>query len=114
MLDRESIVGGTIMVIDEDLAKKVKEQEEENRVLRERLEYLENKLDQVESVVERKGEEKEVKEEKDDDETLEDKEDRFLEQEKPFIKALQGSGGSSLDMSTFNCKMETKLVLEWI
>lgn len=93
--DQESLVGSRKMVRNAELAKKVEEQEElyqkENREVKGMLLELENKLEHMKNVVEKK----EMKEEEEEEEVPIDEEDIVSKHERPFIKALKALGGKS-------------------
>lgn len=92
------------MVTNTKLAKKVEDQEEENRLLRERLTQLELKVDEVDVKAE---EEKEMIEGKKKEIPLDDevpKLDPVLVEE-PFLKALKALSGKALEgIPIFNGK----------
>lgn len=102
------------MVTNTKLAKKVHEQEEETKSLRERLAQLEDKLDHVE---EKTDEVKEKFEGKQPEVGVEDEvptPDPILT-EAPFLKALKDMSGKALeDIPLFSGKMEADLVMDWI
>ena len=107
MSDIESS-GSSIMVTNAELAKRVEEIDEDNRVLREKLDQLEQALN-VMRFDGRIAKEEEVA-----------KEDRIPEpdpilKEDPFLKALKALSGKTLEgVPLFSGKMEADLVMDWI
>lgn len=102
------------MVTNAKLAKQVADQEDENWLLKERLEQLEQKLGVAEvKIVEVSGK----IDEKGKMLAIEDKvpvRDPVIDQE-PFLKALKEMSGKSLEgVPLFSGKMEVELVMEWI
>lgn len=110
-------IGDNIMVTNAKLERKVDDQEEENRLLKEKLVELESKLGAIETKVDEVlvkvgGEEGKGKEVLEIDKVC--KPDPILEQE-PFPKALKALSGKSLEgLPLFTGKMEVEVVLEWI
>ena len=107
MSEKESS-GSSIMVTNAELAKRVEEIDEDNRVLREKLDQLEQALN-VMRFDGRIAKEEEVA-----------KEDRIPEpdpilKEDPFLKALKALSGKTLEgVPLFSGKMEADLVMDWI
>lgn len=100
--------GSSIMVTNAELAKRVEEIDEDNRVLREKLDQLEQALN-VMRFDGRIAKEEEVA-----------KEDRIPEpdpilKEDPFLKELKALSGKTLEgVPLFSGKMEADLVMDWI
>lgn len=115
-LGEEESIGESIMVTNAEIAKKVDEKEEENRLLKARLAQLEQKVDDKTEEVKDKIEEKN-KEDKNKEVLIEDevsKPDPLLIEE-PFLKALKALSGKALEgIPIFSGKMEPGVVLDWI
>ncbi|GLJ08687.1 hypothetical protein SUGI_0093680 [Cryptomeria japonica] len=102
------------MVTNVELAKKVEDQEEENRVLRERLDQLAMKLAKVEvkteEVHDKVGDQGKIM-------AIEDEvpmPDPVIEKE-PFLKALRAMSGKTLEgVALFSGKMDLDALIEWI
>lgn len=116
MTDTES-VGENIpwMVTNAELAKKVEDQEEENRFLKEILLQLERKLDAIGDKTEKvtikinEGKGKEVVEE-----NSTPKPNPILPKE-PFLREIKALGGKSFEGVPLFCgRMESEVVMEWI
>lgn len=107
-------VGDNTMVTNAELAKKVDDREEENRLMKEKLIELESKLAEIETkadevLVKVEGAEGKGKEVSKVDKVSEL--DTVLEQE-PFLKALKALSGKSLEgLPLFTGKMEAEVVL---
>ena len=108
------------MVTNVELAKKVEEQEEDNRSLRERLAQLEQLLSEVQDTTDKvkdKMEQKEEKEAKEKDIELEEETpipDPILPEE-PFLKAIKAINSKALEgIPLFSGKMDPDLIMEWI
>lgn len=116
MLEIKSVGENSLnMVTNAKLAKRVEDKGEENRLLREKLERLENKRCEVEDKTEKvtiKVNEEKVKEVVEEDGTPEL--DPVLP-EHPFLRAIKSLGGKSLEgVPCFSGKMERQVVMEWI
>lgn len=105
------------MVTNAELAKKVEDQEEENRLLRVKLDLLEQKLGEVEVKVDEASNKIEGTEGKGKLIAIEDETpipDPVIENE-PFLKALKAMSGRTLEgVPLFSGKMDPEVVMEWI
>lgn len=110
-------VGEPRMVTNTELEKKVDDQEEENRVLREILVEMESKPRAVEEKTEEVSKKAKESKGKGKSVAVEDEVPELdpILQEEPFLRALKAIGGESLDaVLLFSGKMELELVIEWI
>lgn len=120
MLSPTESSGSSTMVTNAELAKKVEEQEEDNRLLRERLAELERLLSDVQDKVDRvkdKMEQKEEQEAKEKEIELEEEAptpDPVIPEE-PFLKALKAINSKALEgIPLFSGKMDPDLIMDWI
>lgn len=109
MLQTPESIGSSRMVKNVELAKKVEDREEENRLLREQLVEMETKLDVVQAKTEEVSEKVKVSEGKEKVVAIEDEvpEPDPILLEEPFLRALKDMGGKSLEgVPLFSGKME--------
>lgn len=111
MLEISSLVVSYNMVTIKNLAKKVEDWEEKNRLLRERLEQLADKLDQVEKIVEKKEGRQGTN--KDEEEVPREGLNK-LEDQKCFLKYLDNLGGKTMELPIFDGKINIETVIDGI
>lgn len=107
--------GSSKMVTNTGLSKKVEDQEEENRQLRERLDQLAKKLEAIEDRTKEVNERIDEKEGKDKVVEDEEHEPNLVVEQEPFLKSLKALSGKSLEgIPLFSGKMEPNSVIDWI
>lgn len=112
--------GSSKMMTNAELAKKVEEQEEDNKSLRERSTQLEQLLSDVQDTADKVKDKMEQKEEQEAKEKeIELEEDAptpdLVILEEPFFKALKAINSKALEgVPLFSGKMDLDLIMEWI